>query len=91
MKYINHKHISKFFFQELTRLGCSKKTATSVIDALINASLMGIDSHGVNLFQTYVKNLQDKRILTLDKISKVKKKIFSLLMQRIIFHFNQHK
>ena len=51
---IDRLKINKFFDEQLKQREIPSEVANSLISALINASLMGIDSHGVNLFSHYL-------------------------------------
>ena len=56
---INYTELKKYFLKALISNKCPKAVAYDVCDALINASLMGIDSHGINLFETYINNIRN--------------------------------
>ena len=62
MKNINHKNIIKFFENKLREIYLPNEVIETTIDSLVNASLFGIDSHGVNLFEHYYLCLQNGRI-----------------------------
>lgn len=76
---INYTELKKYFIKALISNKCPKAVADDVCDALINASLMGIDSHGINLFETYINNIRNKRIKSKNKIKFNKKKTFLLV------------
>ena len=73
---INYTELKKYFIKALISNKCPKEVANDVSNALINASLMGTDSHGINLFETYINNIKNKRIKSKNKIKFNKKKIF---------------
>ena len=59
---IDRLKINKFFDEQLKQREIPSEVANSLISALINASLMGIDSHGVNLFSHYLDCIDNGRI-----------------------------
>ena len=64
MKQINYKEIRKFFLKRLQESGLSSNDSFHVTEALINTSLLGIDSHGVRLFSHYLDCLKNGRVKT---------------------------
>ena len=62
MRNINHKQIVDFFENKLSAISLPEEVIETTIDSLVNASLFGIDSHGVNLFEHYYLCLQNGRI-----------------------------
>jgi ureidoglycolate dehydrogenase (NAD+) len=58
----NHLKISQFFNEKLCEKGLDNSSAKNVVDALVNASLFGIDSHGVRLFSHYLECLESGRV-----------------------------
>lgn len=64
MKQINHTIIREFFLMKLQESGLSIDHSIHVTEALINASLFGIDSHGVRLFSHYLDCLKNGRVKT---------------------------
>ena len=54
LKKINHKHLKHFIFEVLQKAGLDKYSNNSVTTGLYEASLRGVDSHGVNLLKHYV-------------------------------------
>lgn len=62
MKLFSKDKLKQFFVNEFTRRDLSNETSINITDALINASLMGIDSHGVRLFRHYIDCLDNGRI-----------------------------
>ena len=62
MKKINHKLIINFFEDKLREIYLPDEVIKTTIDSLVNASLFGIDSHGVNLFEHYYLCLQNGKI-----------------------------
>jgi len=62
MKLIKSIILESFFISQLTKRGLNEESAKNVTKALINASLMGIDSHGVRLFRHYVDCLDNGRV-----------------------------
>ena len=53
-KRINHKNLKKFIFGILRKAGLNKHSNDSVTTGLYEASLRGVDSHGVRLLNHYV-------------------------------------
>ena len=45
--------ISNFFIKKFKELGVKDNVAKDTVNALVSASLFGIDSHGVNLIKHY--------------------------------------
>ena len=62
MKNISHKQIINFFKNKLKEIYLPDEVIETTIDSLVNASLFGIDSHGVNLFEHYYLCLKNGRI-----------------------------
>ena len=56
MSKINHKKMLDIGVQLFTDVGVNKGEAKLVIESLIDTSLKGIDSHGVNLIPRYLPN-----------------------------------
>ena len=53
-KRINHKNLKKFISKVLKKVGLDKHSRMSVTTGLYEASLRGVDSHGVRLLNHYV-------------------------------------
>ena len=53
-KRINHKNLKKFISKILIKVGLDKHSRMSVTTGLYEASLRGVDSHGVRLLNHYV-------------------------------------
>jgi len=62
MNHISSKKITNFFIKKLTQIGVEPIVAEATSNALVEASLFGIDSHGVNLFQHYCEAVNGGRI-----------------------------
>ena len=62
MKKIPHKIIRIFFENKLEKISLPKEVIDTTVDSLVEASLFGIDSHGVNLFRHYYDCLKTGRI-----------------------------
>jgi ureidoglycolate dehydrogenase (NAD+) len=54
LKKINHKKLKSFILEVLFKAGLDKHSRVSVTTGLYEASLRGVDSHGVNLLKHYV-------------------------------------
>lgn len=59
---IDHNRFKRFAHATLSELNVSEEVSGAVIDALTQASLFGIDSHGVNLFCHYVDCVRKGRV-----------------------------
>ena len=53
-KRINHVNLKKFIFKILTKAGLDNQSCAAVTMGLYEASLRGVDSHGVRLLDHYV-------------------------------------
>lgn len=62
IEVIQVNEIDRFFKHVLNKNEVEKKSADAVRSALINASLLGIDSHGVNLFEHYIQCVIEGRV-----------------------------
>lgn len=62
MELIDSKKIEKFFKSKLSKINLDQSLIDSTISSLVEASLFGIDSHGVNLFRHYYDCLNNGRI-----------------------------
>ncbi len=62
MKNISHKKIINFFETKLSEINLPKEVIKTTVDSLVEASLFGIDSHGVNLFAHYFNCLLEGRV-----------------------------
>ena len=49
----DHKKIKSFFDKKLKDISLNEELIETTISSLVEASLFGIDSHGVNLFEHY--------------------------------------
>ncbi len=54
MKKYDHKIIRKFIYKNFSLIGLNKTDTDYVTDGLVNASLRGVDSHGIRLFKHYI-------------------------------------
>ena len=54
--------IKHFFEEQLKQRNVPSEVTHDLVSALVNASLMGIDSHGVNLFSHYLDCIDNGRI-----------------------------
>jgi len=61
--------VKKFVFESLRAAGTSHDSAQAVADALTEASLRGVDSHGIRLLLHYVKVVSSGRINPLPQLS----------------------
>ncbi len=59
---IQASEIRNFFIDKFKQLGVKDHVAKDTVNALVTASLFGIDSHGVNLFKHYCECLENGRI-----------------------------
>ena len=66
MKLISVDNLKIFFNNQLSKRGLSEQNSKNITNALINASLMGIDSHGVRLFRHYIDCLDNGRVKKAD-------------------------
>lgn len=62
MILVDYKQIRDFFISKLSAEGLPDPQVIHVVDALVNASLFGIDSHGVRLFIHYLECLRNGRV-----------------------------
>jgi len=62
MKYVTPEAIRRLGIACLAKAGVRRKTAQTVVDALITTSLRGIDSHGIRLLAHYIGAVQIGRI-----------------------------
>jgi len=62
MIHVDHKKISSVMINVLLEQGLNYRSASSMVSSLIQTSLRGVDSHGINLFPHYYKELQLNRI-----------------------------
>lgn len=61
MYYVSAEHLENIIRMTLHRHGLSDEHAEYVVQGLIEPSLRGIDTHGVRLFETYIKELEGGR------------------------------
>ncbi|MBI4040649.1 MAG: Ldh family oxidoreductase [Deltaproteobacteria bacterium] len=59
---LSHTLIRKFFLDILYRKNVREDVAQSLTHALLEASLHGIDSHGIRLFPHYLRGLEEGRL-----------------------------
>ena len=62
MKKFDYKIIKDKAIEIFQKEGLNKNQSEIVVDGLIWSSLRGIDSHGVNLFEHYLKEIRSGRI-----------------------------
>jgi len=62
MKNISYIRISNFFKNKLNDINLPEEAIETTVSSLVEASLFGIDSHGVNLFQHYFECLINGRV-----------------------------
>lgn len=62
MIYLNSKVLSDVMKQVLEELDVNNVSIKHVVDSLIQTSLRGVDSHGINLFPHYCRAIKSKRI-----------------------------
>ena len=62
MRSISHKKIKNFFKKKLKEINLPEEVTLTTVNALLEASLFGIDSHGVNLFEHYFNCLTNGRV-----------------------------
>lgn len=62
MKYFNSGELSQIMLSELQKRGVDEVSAKHVVDCLIQTSLRGVDSHGINLFPHYCRAVDAGRI-----------------------------
>ena len=62
MNKISHKIIRNFFKKKLSEIHLPEEVIKTTVDSLVEASLFGIDSHGVNLFEHYFNCLIEGRV-----------------------------
>ena len=54
MKKYDYKIIREFIYKNFSLIGLNKTDSEYVTDGLVNASLRGVDSHGIRLFRHYI-------------------------------------
>ena len=59
---ISHTRIKSFFEEKLCQISLPREVIDTTIESLVEASLFGIDSHGVNLFSHYFECLRNGRV-----------------------------
>lgn len=59
---VDEADLRRFIGQSLACCGADTPTCDAVVRALVTASLMGVDSHGLRLLPHYVKELQGGRV-----------------------------
>jgi ureidoglycolate dehydrogenase (NAD+) len=62
MKYFDSVKLSKIMHADLAKIEVNIDSRKNVVDCLIQTSLRGVDSHGVNLFPHYCRAAQAGRI-----------------------------
>ena len=58
----NHKTLKKLLLEALIDINVPNNVSIPLVDSLIETSLRGVDSHGINLFPVYYKFLNRGRI-----------------------------
>ena len=85
---IDSNEIKDFFNKTLERESVDMHVATCVTESLVNASLFGIDSHGVNLFKHYIECVQFGRVKPNNKPSfKVKGAVVTCNANNTFSHY----
>lgn len=69
MKTVSVSSVTKFFKESMNRLAIPDEVSDTVSSSLIEASLFGIDSHGVNLFKHYLDCVKKGRVSVQGKLS----------------------
>jgi ureidoglycolate dehydrogenase (NAD+) len=69
MKYFNSGMLSQIMLSELKSRGVDEISAKHVVDCLIQTSLRGVDSHGINLFPHYCRAVKAGRINSKPKMT----------------------
>ena len=59
---ISHLKVKEFFIAKFIEINLPEEVIKTTVDSLIEASLFGIDSHGINLFEHYFNCLTNGRI-----------------------------
>ncbi len=54
MKTLSYKKISNFIYKNFSLIGLNHIDCEYVTDGIVNASLRGVDSHGIRLFRHYI-------------------------------------
>jgi ureidoglycolate dehydrogenase (NAD+) len=62
MKYFEHKKLTNLMDEELKKRNVIPESRTHVVECLIQTSLRGVDSHGINLFPHYSRAVEANRI-----------------------------
>jgi len=62
MRNISHTKINSFFKDKFIQISLPKDVIDTTTESLVEASLFGIDSHGVNLFSHYFECLRNGRV-----------------------------
>ncbi|ALM52384.1 Ldh family oxidoreductase [Halomonas huangheensis] len=60
--HVDSEDLRRFIGQSLTACGADEDSSAAVVRALVTASLMGVDSHGLRLLPHYVKELEGGRV-----------------------------
>ena len=69
MKILDHEILSSLLYDVLLDGGMRPPAANSMIQSLVQTSLRGVDSHGINLFPHYYQELMLGRVNSNPKIS----------------------
>ena len=69
MKTVSVSSVAKFFKESMDREAIPNDVSDVVSTSLIEASLFGIDSHGVNLFKHYLDCVKNGRVSAQGKLS----------------------
>ena len=62
IQHIHSEDISRFFLAVLKKTGVRDDVAGYLTEGILQASLRGIDSHGIRLFPHYLKGLEEGRL-----------------------------
>ena len=62
MKYVSHKKIEDLLYQVLLKYNVEGEVAIYTAKGLVDASLRGVDSHGIRLFFHYLEGLKSGRL-----------------------------
>ena len=62
MYHFDHKKLKTLMLKDLVENGIDEDVANNVVKSLIQTSLRGVDSHGINLFPFYCRKINAGRI-----------------------------
>ena len=63
MSKIDHKAMLDLGVKLFTDVGVNEEEAKLVVESLIDTSLKGIDSHGINLIPRYLDSIESGKII----------------------------